>query len=245
MMRGSIKEEYYLDRKLFIYLPPSYGKSEKKFPVLYSHDGKDLERIVEKLILFLEEDFEKGTLQECIWVGIYPTQNRRHHEYTPWPAPALDPRFEDFEGLGNDYIRFVAEDLKTYIDQRYATLPEEEHTWMMGYSLGGLISIYSAYLTPKFGKIACICGSFWYQDAVSWIKQHEMLNPKVKLFVYYGKKEGQGKETIQQHAVQCAENVVDVLRQQHSNQLEAMWDEGGHHHYVEGRYQNAIKWLLQ
>lgn len=244
-MLGSIKEEHILGKKVFIYLPPSYKNSGEKFPVLYSHDGQDLYRYSENLINNLEEEFEKGNLQEFIWIGIYANGKKRHHEYTPWPAPALDPKFDDFGGLGELYIDFIVNELKTYIDDNYNTKSDYKNTWIMGYSLGGLISVYSAYRTPIFGKIACICGSFWYKDMVNWIKDNSILNNDVKLFIHYGKQEGKGKKTIQQNAVLCAEKVIEIISEKSDSigNLEVSYDDGEHHQYVEQRYKNAIYWV--
>ncbi|PHV69686.1 hypothetical protein CS063_14410 [Sporanaerobium hydrogeniformans] len=244
-MKGIIKEEYFKGRKLFIYMPPSYGKKGKTFPVLYSHDGKEVESLLEGLLPEIELSFDKRELEEFIWVGIYSEQ--RQHEYTPWPMPALVSRFEDFKGLGKDYIHFVTKELKGYIDKNYFTKPEAADTWMMGYSLGGLISIYAIYETTCLGKIGCICGSFWYQSMREWVQQHKPLNEKLQVLIYYGKKEGKSSQTIQRHAVECTEQVIKYLKRQMENtdQLEIAFDEGGHHYNLEERYKKVIFWLAR
>lgn len=240
-MKGCIKQKEVDGRQLFVYTPPSYEEKNKTFPVLYSHDGQEVSKIAEKLLPKLESAFEQEKLQEFIWIGIYP--EKRQDEYTPWPAPALVPQFEDFKGLGKGYIQFVSEQLKKYIDENYRTKPEAENTWMMGYSLGGLISVYAAYETAVFGKIASICGSFWYEGMTEWVKEHEILNKDIKLFMYYGKKEGKGKATRQCDAVKCAEEVIKSLEEKTCRSLIVNSDEGGHHQYIVERYEKTIFWL--
>lgn len=242
-MKGQIKHIAFQGRQLFIYTPPSYGEQDKHFPVLYSHDGQEVNKLSEGILSKIEKQFEADYLQEFIWVGIYP--EKRQHEYTPWPAPALDSRFEDFKGQGKAYIDFIVNQVKVYIDQHYDTKADVESTWMMGYSLGGLISIYSAYETPLFGKIGSICGSFWYEHIVEWIREHQVLNNQVELFMYYGKKEGKGKKTIQQYAVERTEQVIDYLKDDTSGvkKLQIGFDEGGHHQYVSDRYEKMITYI--
>ena len=63
--------------------------------------------------------FKEGKLNEFIWIGIY--SEKRIHEYTPWPAPSLAPKFDDFGGQGREYIEFVVNGIKLYIDKNYNT----------------------------------------------------------------------------------------------------------------------------
>ena len=250
-MRGHIEHIDFLGRKLFIYTPPSYGRKSdtspdqnRIFPVLYSHDGQEVSKLSEAILTKIEEGFTDERLQEFIWVGIYP--EKRQDEYTPWPAPALDSRFEAFGGQGKAYIDFVVNKVKVYIDENYDTKSEAEHTWVMGYSLGGLISLYSAYETPIFGKIGSICGSFWYEGMVDWVKQHKVLNPSLEVFMYYGKTEGKGKTNIQQYAAARAEEIIEHLGHGASGvkSVKADCDEGGHHQYLTKRYEKMIAYMV-
>lgn len=42
----------------------------------------------------------------------------------------------------DEYASFVARDVKEFVDSHYSTMPEREHTFTMGSSMGGLISLY-------------------------------------------------------------------------------------------------------
>ena len=242
-MLGNIKKELICGRQVFIYLPPSYNKDNNRFPVLYSHDGEKLYACSENLINYFEEEFTKGNLQEFIWIGIYT--DRRNDEYTPWPAPSLVPQFDDFGGKGNEYIEYIVGELKVAMDDTYRTKPDVENSWIMGYSLGGLISIYSAYKTPIFGKIASICGSFWYKDIVKWASGNDILNKGTQLFIHYGKNEGKDKKTVQKNAVLCSEKIIEILKEKSKlkENLDISYDDGGHHQYLVDRYKKAIYWL--
>lgn len=53
------------------------------------------------------------------------------------------------------YLRFMVEELKPAIDKRFATRPERAHTFIMGSSMGGVISIYAMNEYPQiFGGAA-------------------------------------------------------------------------------------------
>jgi pimeloyl-ACP methyl ester carboxylesterase len=55
------------------------------------------------------------------------------------------------------YLRFIVEELKPYIDAHFQTRPERDHTFIMGSSMGGMISIYAICEYPEvFGGAAAL-----------------------------------------------------------------------------------------
>ena len=55
------------------------------------------------------------------------------------------------------YLRFLVSELKPFIDERYPTLADRDNTYLMGSSMGGLISIYAISEYPEvFGGAACL-----------------------------------------------------------------------------------------
>ena len=129
------------NRKIWIYLPPDYETSTKTYPVLYMQDGQNLfdnatsfagEWQVDETLnnLFAQGDY--GT----IVIGIDNGGSNRINEYTPWNNP------EYGGGEGDQYMQFVAETLKPYVDANYRTKPSAEYNALIGSSLGALISNY-------------------------------------------------------------------------------------------------------
>lgn len=135
-------------RTMSVYLPPGYETNDtQRFPVLYVNDGKSVfdssNYIGEEMSI--DETMEKFTedkvMEGYIVVGI-DEMNNRTSEYVPWDW--FDGEIgDDVKGLGKEYLKFLAEDIKGYIDSKYRTLPERENTIIAGCSLGGLISLYS------------------------------------------------------------------------------------------------------
>lgn len=57
----------------------------------------------------------------------------------------------------DEYLKFLTSELKPFIDSRYRTRPEREHTFIAGSSMGGLISLYALCEYPDvFGGAACM-----------------------------------------------------------------------------------------
>jgi predicted alpha/beta superfamily hydrolase len=61
------------------------------------------------------------------------------------------------EPISREYLRFVVEELKPFVDRNYRTKPGIDDTMMMGSSIGALISLYGVVEYPDvFGGAACI-----------------------------------------------------------------------------------------
>jgi enterochelin esterase-like enzyme len=152
------------DRDLIVYLPPGYDSADRRYPVMYMHDGQNLFDPETSFIrgrtwqvrehadnLVISDDIEP-----LIIVGIYNTP-RRLEEYTH----ARDRRMGG--GEAEAYGRLLVQELKPWIDQEYRTLTDEANTAMGGSSLGGLVTLYLGLLHAEtFGKLAVMSPSVWW-----------------------------------------------------------------------------------
>jgi predicted alpha/beta superfamily hydrolase len=150
-------------REILAYLPPSYRTSDRRYPVLYMHDGQNL---FDASTSFSGEWGVDETMQEAsragieaIVVGIPNAGERRTAEYSPFE----DDRFGG--GEGDAYLDFILRTLKPRIDADFRTLPGREHTGLFGSSLGGLISIYGFFRHPDhFGFVGAMSPAFWFAE---------------------------------------------------------------------------------
>lgn len=148
-------------RTILVYVPPSYTTAQRHYPVLYMHDGQNLfdaqtsycgEWEVDET---MERQSEWG--HEAIIVGIPNRGVERADEYSPFRDPVRGG------GKGDRYIQFIAETLKPRIDHDFRTLPDRQHTGIMGSSMGGLISLYGFFRRPEtFGFAGAMSPSLWF-----------------------------------------------------------------------------------
>jgi predicted alpha/beta superfamily hydrolase len=83
-------------------------------------------------------------------------------EFTGWDGEKCRS-----SGDAKRYAKFVAQELKPFIDARYLTLPGPRTTTIFGSSMGGLVSLYTALWHPRtFGAVAALSPSLWWDDRV-------------------------------------------------------------------------------
>lgn len=154
-------------RRVWIYLPPGYATGDVRYPVLYMHDGQNVfdaatsyagEWGVDEALDSLVE----AGLPGVIVVAVANGEERRLDEYSPWRNERLDAG-----GEGEEYVDFLVETLKPYIDANYRTLPDRTNTGIAGSSMGGLISLYAVMKAPEtFGLAGVFSPAFWFAPDV-------------------------------------------------------------------------------
>ena len=172
------------ERDLYVYLPPSYGKSDRRYPVLYMHDGQNL---FDRATSFGEEWEVDQTLEaasadglEAIVVGI-PNTPGRLDEYSPW-----HDRRHDAGGKGQAYLDFVVDTVKPIVDRDFRTLSGRESTGIAGSSMGGLISLYAFFRRPDvFGFTGVMSPALWFagHSVFPFLEKHRKVEGRIYLDV--------------------------------------------------------------
>lgn len=152
-------EELGNKRDALVYLPPSYDYSERRYPVIYMHDGQMLfdggtkdGAAVWHVDRTMEQLADEGL--EAIVVGLNYDEEARAAEYNPFPGV--------WQGRGDAYLRFIAGTVKPVIDHDFRTLPDRQHTGIVGAALGGLISLYAFFHRAEtFGFAGVMSPALW------------------------------------------------------------------------------------
>jgi len=153
-------------RGIWIYLPPTYLENTlARMPVVYMHDGQNLfdpayafNGTTWQASQAIDGGANDGSIAEAILIGIENTADRIS-EYTPVPDPTQSPSGGD----GEKYLQMILQELKPKIDHDLRTIPDRAHTFMIGSSLGGLISAYAGVAhADVFGGIGAMSPSTWW-----------------------------------------------------------------------------------
>lgn len=232
-------ESLQRERSIRIYLPPSYDQSDRRYPVLYMHDGQNL---FDDATAYAGEWGVDETLDalagshglELIVVGIDNGGDHRMTELNPFDH-------EDFGSAeGDAYLDFVVEQLKPLIDGKYRTLPDRANTAIMGSSMGGLISHYAINRHPQvFGKAGVFSPSYWAGPQMLDTAEQQ-LPEDTRLYLLVGGKEGPDM-------VGGFEQMGEILALSHPAQgwHAKLVAEGDHNEaFWRGELAEAILWLF-
>lgn len=169
---AAFHSQFVAARNIDVWLPPGYD-GKVRCPVIYMHDGQMLfddgitwNKRSWRLAETMAGLMGKGRIPGTIVVGVWSNGSQRHSEYFPEKALPNLPRDirEKFVRLalagkpqGDNYLRFLVLEVKPAIDAAYATLPDPQHTIVMGSSMGGIISLYAMCEYPEvFGAAGCL-----------------------------------------------------------------------------------------
>ena len=88
----------------------------------------------------------------------------RLHEYSPF-ACQVDDLGCRLKGKGKDTMVWWVDKYKPFIDHYFPTLPDREHTFIAGSSMGGLMSLYAVTKYNKvFSRAAALSPSIWFAE---------------------------------------------------------------------------------
>ena len=183
------------DRCVSVFLPPQYdSEPERRFSVLYLHDGQNL---FDPKLSYIpgrtwragstaDEMNYSGRAEPLILVGIANTGLRRMAEYTPT---------RDFRmggGEGRAYGQVLTDEIKPFIDTTFRTLTASEHTGLGGSSLGGLITLFLGLERPDvFSRLAVISPSIWWDHrSILNIVREARPRPRPRVWLDIGTAEG-------------------------------------------------------
>ncbi|MBA4383998.1 MAG: esterase, partial [Anaerolinea sp.] len=174
----SFSSKYVIPRIVDIWTPPLYDENiDQRFAVLYMHDGQNLFDPSTSKISYTDWGMDEtitrlmseAKIRPMIVVGMWST-DKRTLEYMPQKLPhtltyhALVhsmKREEKGDLCSDDYLRFIVEEVKPYIDAHYLTMPDQQNTFIMGSSMGGLISMYAMCEYPQvFSGAGCVSTAF-------------------------------------------------------------------------------------
>ncbi|PYT06395.1 MAG: esterase [Acidobacteria bacterium] len=146
-------------RSIPVYLPPGYGESERRYPVIFCLSGftgrglaflndqpfqPNLARRMDRLIA-------RGEAEPAVLVMPDGFTRYGGSQYINSPATG---RYEDH----------IVEELVPWVDRRLRTLPDASHRGLMGKSSGGYGALVLAMRHPElFGAAACHSGDMYFE----------------------------------------------------------------------------------
>ena len=172
---GVLKSRYADPRRVVVWLPDGYSARGRKHAVLYMHDGQNL---FDKATAGYDHEWEVDEhlskliaarkVRPTIVVGIWNTP-KRLQEYVPSKAfTSLPPEYRDKvralyggDPLSDDYLKFIVRELRPMIDRKFHVKTDRANTFVMGSSMGALISLYAIDEYPQVFGGAGMVSTHW------------------------------------------------------------------------------------
>lgn len=228
------------ERTIRLYLPPSYAtQPNKRYPVLYLHDGQNLfddatgyagEWGVDETLNALAA----STGFEAIVVGIDNGGVKRMNELNPWPHERFGA------GEGQAYLDFIVNTLKPAIDARYRTRTDAASTLIGGSSMGGLISHAGIVRHPLvFGKALVFSPAYWTAPDMATLAQQRPLPRSARVYFYAGGQESENMAPLAErmHALVQSQGTATALNiAPDAKHNEAAW---------RAEFERAMRWLFE
>ncbi len=228
-------------RKIWALLPHDYDTSDEKYPVLYLQDAQNLFNekaefgnweIDKKLAVMSEYNIGK-----IIIIAIEHADKDRIKEYNVGKTVLG-------MGQGKQYIRFVTDTLKPFVDKNFRTKTEREFTGIGGSSMGGLVSIFSGLMYPEvYGKLMIFSPSLWVVPKLNIPSDIDLEYQNTKIYLYAG---GDESATMIDHVKKFKTNMIknefvsDKMKINLSINMEGKHNES----YWSDEFPKAIEWLF-
>jgi predicted alpha/beta superfamily hydrolase len=237
-------------RRVWLYLPPDYASSSKRYPVIYMHDGQN---VFDNATSFAGEWGVDETLDSlkalgdpgAIVVAVDHGGSRRFDEYYPW----VNAKYGG--GEGDEYVDFLANTLKPWIDQHYRTRPDRLNTAVIGSSMGGLISLYALIKYPEvFGRAGVFSPAFWVApELFAFARRAKPVRPDPRIYFVIGGHEAANADEAASY-VDKQRQMIDTLAAagfQTTTEIRALVRPEGTHSegFWRREFPAAYQWLFR
>ena len=190
-------------RRIYVYLPDSYGQDDRLYPVLYMFDGHNLFDDREATYgksWGIKDWLDNNAVdlvvigQDCSHIG-----NKRMDEYCPLPFhdaqwSLLNPDVME----GDITARWFAETLKPECEKRYRIHHHRAHVGIAGSSMGGLMSQYCiAAYNDIYSKAGCVSSaSYFCMDELCELIRTSQFRRNTRIYMDLGSRESDLPEFI-------------------------------------------------
>lgn len=202
-------------RNAYVYIPAEAKRHpERRYPVLYMFDGHNV---------FFDSD---ATYGKCWGMKEYMDKTKtpmiiaaiecnhspdggRLSEYSPFTF--RNEKLGHIVGRGQETMEWLINVFKPEIDRRFPTLPDREHTFVAGSSMGGLMSLYAVLgYNEVFSRAACLSPSVWFatRQLDSFIAGAKV-SPDTVVYIDYGARELSHHENMEMRFRKVANLLYD------------------------------------
>lgn len=160
-------------------------------------------------------------------------------DLTPWPADGVFKKAKPFGGRAAEFLDKLTRDIIPETEEHLGI--ENPERTLLGISLSGLFTIWSAFKTDAFTNIISISGSLWYNGFVDWMKENTPSPSIKKVCMLLGEKEKNAKEKRMATVEECTKTAANILKEKSCADVVFELVEGTHFSPIMPRLERAFE----
>lgn len=188
-----------------------------------------------------------GVWQQCTRLGcpgftlVCVGTNRWNDDLSPWPAPSVFKRGEDFGGGAARQLKLLETGIVPATDGLLGTRPSRRI--IAGYSLAGLFAVWSVFNSQLFSAVASASGSLWFPGFAEYAAGHSLVAPLDWAYFSLGSQEDNARNKVMAQVRGRTEEVRAELSRR-GVQTTFVLNPGNHFRDTELRMAKGIAWVL-
>ena len=156
---------------------------------------------------------------------------------SPYKAENPFRKGEFFEGEGDVLLSSIKDELVPRVENN----EDDIQRYLVGYSMGGLFSLYSSLVSDLWNGVGSVSGSLWFEDFDTFVSKN--VPSTKKIYLSLGKKERESRNKFLRSVEDKTKAIYDTLKEEGIESTFVL-NEGGHFQDEEKRLRDAVSWLL-
>lgn len=228
-------KKFYIERKQVILYCTNTNKNKLPVIVLNTY-GDESEKVFNECVKLKCNDF----------VLVAVSAANRDHETDSFSASKLYNGDNDFFDKADEYIKLLETEITPATREYLASELKIQISYLgiAGYSLGGLLAVYSAYKTSLFTRIVSASGSFWYPKFKDFIRENKTVSETEKIYFSLGNKESKAKNKTFSSVEANTKEIEQFYKEKGVTTIFEL-NKGNHFQNIEWRIAKGIKWILE
>ena len=172
---------------------------------------------------------------DTVFVSIKVEEWNRY--LSPYKAENPFRKGEFFEGEGDVLLSSIKDELIPRVENKEMDIER----YLLGYSMGGLFSLYSSLVSDLWNGVGSVSGSLWLQDFDTFVSKN--VPSTKKIYLSLGRKEKESRNIVLKSVEVKTKAIYDTLKEEGIESTFVL-NEGGHFQDEEKRLRDAVSWLL-
>ena len=156
---------------------------------------------------------------------------------SPYRAENPFRKGDYFSGEADTLLASICNELISIVEKD----EEVKERYLVGYSMGGLFSLYASSISDILKGVGSVSGSLWYEKFDDYLSSHPLKIEKVYLSL--GRKEKECRNKVLKTVEERTKVIYETIEKE-GIECSFSLQEGGHFQDEEKRIRDAVSYLL-